>query len=76
MPVCGLFHVRKALEIQDNFTCGDAHAASEMGQGRRVGDDCRRSAFPSIAGISLRCRELAVWAKSGSQSAIVFKPGI
>jgi hypothetical protein len=29
--------------------------------------DCvsRPSAYPSIAGISLHCRELAVWAKSG-----------
>ena len=35
-----------------------------MGQGRRIGDDCGRSAFPTIAGISLRCRELAVWATS------------
>jgi hypothetical protein len=55
------FDPERARDFHNPFRHPDVHLWVRCGGGGGV---YRASAFPSIAGISLRCRELAVWAKN------------
>jgi hypothetical protein len=65
MPVCGQFHGCGVHKIRDKFAGAVMHTRRPgwVRCGGGGGGVYRASAFPSIAGISLRCRELAVWAR-------------
>src|ERR1700676_4933641 len=66
MPVCGLFHVRGAPEIQGKFTGAAMHTPRPSWvRCGGVGYVPRASASPSIADVLLHCHEPPLGAKYG-----------